>query len=480
MKKKVFIAGSGISGLATAAYLARQGFTVEIFEKNEAPGGRLRQFQAEGFTFNMGPSWYWFPEVIQEFFEYFGKEVSDLFTLERLDPLFRLDFGTQLPLSIPADRKQLVSFFESVETGSGAKLDRYLNKAAQKYHQLHQEVDYYSTSNSLLHFLYQKLFNAHARYVHSLFRDPRLVTLLEFPLPYMGLVPIRHPMVAYALNYSLYEQGLYYPKGGMHQLIEALVQLLDKLDVPIHVSSPVESFDVIDDKVSGIITHGKSLHADYFIAATDYRHAEHLLPKEFRNYPEERWGAPSKAPVALIFYLGLNKKLPQLLPHTVHLEFPAHTSPSKKTSSATASFISCPSKLDASLAPQGMESLIIRINIPQGMEDTGRMREHYFEKALRMLETVCDEKITSHVVYKKTYASSDFEHDYNTHMGSPFGWSGTLAMLNERNVKMQNQQLPNLFYAEYPSFLGTGVPSALLSAKTIANKVAQEHYKYYS
>jgi len=480
MNKRIIIIGAGFTGMASAAYLAREGFDVEVYEKYDMPGGRARQFSSEGFSFDLGPQFLFMPEILEGFFQEFNYPVTDHVHYTKIDPLFRIFQPDKEVYDIPGNEKLLDAFFVNYAEGDRNLKKQYLEKAECYYKNLIISAKSANENLSSESLLKKITSGSHFQFVKKLFKDYHLVNLLEMPLPLLGEVPVNNAGLSFALNYSLLERGLIYPQGGINSLVETMIGLLDQLEVPVHVSSQVESYDVIDDQVTGIITHGKNFHADYFIAATDYYHAEQLLPREYRNYGENDWGKTDQLYSSFIFYLGINKKLNKLAPNSIINNFDSKSRnraglPEQKGLDIPRISVFCPSKLNPDSAPEGMENLVIRILIPPGVEDLGRIREHYFEKTVQMLENAAGEEIHDHIIFKKTLTHSDFESEFGTRDGRTFGWMHSQYVQNKRLKKIRNTHLSNFFYAEHPVLAGTGISSSLLSGELVARELIQHH-----
>ena len=480
MKKRIIIVGAGFTGMASAACLAREGFEVEVYEKHDIPGGRARHFSSEGFTFNLGPQYLFLPEIVDGFYRGFNFPIRDYLNYRKLNPLFRIVHPDKEVYDIPGDEKLMEVFFNTYAEGKKDPLKLYLEKAERYYDSLILSAESSKENPSADSLLRKITSGSHFQIVKKLFRDYHLINFLEMPFPLIGEVPIHNTGISFALNYSLLKKGLIFPEGGMYSLVEAMIKLLDRLNIPVHISSPVESYDVIDDRVAGIITHGKNFHADYFIAATDYYHAEQLLPGEYRNYNENDWGKEDQLYSSFLFYLGISKKLSKLAPNTIINNFDPTSRnktglPRLKGLEIPKVYVFCPSKLNPDSAPKGMENLVVRTLIPPGVEDHGKIREHYFEKTIELLENSVGEPIHDHIIYKKTFTHSDFESEYGTREGRTFGWMHTQYAQNKGIKKIQNAHLKNFFYAEQPVLTGAGISSSLLSGELTARAVMQHH-----
>ncbi len=490
MNKKVIVTGAGLSGLSAAAQMAFRGFDVEIFEKNEMPGGRARQFQAEGFIFDMGPSLYWFPDIFENFFNTLEHQTSDFYDLVRINPSYRIFFDTNDYLDVPAGEDELFELFETIERGSSKKLKKLLHFASLNYKVALEKIIYNPGYNALAYLTWPVLnrlikhnfFRSYSHYVRSLFKEERLIRILEFPVISLGGSSVKIPAFYSLMNYADLKMGTWYPKGGMYKIVEATLKLLDELQVPIHVNSPVENYDIIDNKVTGIFTNGKNFHANYFVSSADYFHTEQLMAKEYRNYSDTYWNRRQMAPSALIYFLGINKKIENLQHHNLFYDtsFDDHmldVYESFKWPEAPALYVSCSSKTDHKLAPKGMENLTVIIPVAPGLEDTGKIKEHYYDLVITRLEKIMQQSIRNHVVYKRSYAQSDFITDYNAFLGNAYGLANTYKQSGFLRPKIKNSRLNNFFYCGHLTIPGPGIPASLVSGEIIASEIQKIYQK---
>ncbi len=490
MSKKVIVTGAGLSGLSAAAQLAIRGFEVEVYEKNDIPGGRARHFKSDGFTFDMGPTWYWFPEIFENFFRKFGYSTIDFYKLDRLNPAYRIFYGVNDCIDVPAEDKELFELFETIEKGSSKKLKKFLKSAYNNYQFALKEIIYkpgYGVGNYLSWFsitraLKHNFFSSYSRYIKSLFKENRLQRILEFPITSLGGSPQKAPCFYNLMNYVDLKLGTWYPQGGIYKIVEAILKLLDGLQVSVHLNSPVENYDIIDNKVTGIYTRGKNFHADYFVASADYYHAEQLLAKECRNYSDKYWDKKKLSPSALIYFLGVNKKLDNLQHHNLFYDasFDDHLKDlydHLKWPEAPVFYVSCCSKTDKKAAPAGMENLVIIIPVTPGLEDTGKIKEHYYDLVTNRLEHITQQNIRNSIVYKKSYAQSDFITDYNAFQGNAYGLANTLKQSGFLKPKIRNRHLTNMFYTGQLTLPGPGMPSALVSGEIAASEIDKLHRK---
>ncbi len=485
MKKKAIIIGSGFSGLAAAATLAREGMEVAVLEKNNTPGGRARKFTAKGFTFDMGPSWYWMPDVMDNFFADFGKKTSDYFELKRLDPSYKVFFGKDDFVEIPSHPDQTKALFESIEAGAGEKLELFLKEAEKKYI---IGINEFATKPSLSvmefmqlrlirHLFAMHLFRSFHSHVARFFRNPHLHRLLEFPILFLGGTGDTTPALYSLMNYGDLKLGTWYPMGGMYELVDAMFKLATELGVQFRFDTEATGIDVINRKVVAVETNKGRFEADFVIAAGDYHHIEQkLLPEKYRMYSTAYWEKRVMSPSSLIFYIGVNKKLDKFRHHTLLFDtnFDIHAGEIYKNPqwpSEPALYVSVTSKTDPSVAPDGQENLMVLIPVATGLTDTEGIRHHYFDLVMKRLESITGQSIREHVVFSKSYAHNDFINDYHAFKGNAYGLANTLMQTAFLKPKLKNNKLKNLYFSGQLTVPGPGVPPAIISGRMAAEEI---------
>lgn len=485
--QKTSIIGAGISGLVTACCLARKGHDVTIFEKNDTIGGRARAYSAEGFFFDMGPSWYWMPDIFESFFNLFGKSVSDYYELVKLDPGFRIFFKEGQPMDIPADPDLLGDMLENIESGSKAKLQSYLTDAAYKYYEGMLKLAF-KPSKSIAEYidigLLSKLFSlkmltSSKKHIRNHFKDPRIIALMEFPLLFLGAKPANIPSLYSLMNFAALQQGTWYPMGGMYKIIEAMETLALSLGVKIHTGQTVDKIIIKNRKALGIGIDGRIIHADTLVASGDYAHIETLLEPEFRNYTEQYWDKRTFAPSCLIFYLGVNKKIKGLQHHNLFFDadFDQHSEQIYTKPEWPADplfYVCCPTKTDDSVAPAGCENLFVLMPIATGLEDTPETHEFYFDKLIARIEQKCGEPIKQNIIYRRTYSGKDFSNDYNAYGGNAYGLANTLMQTAFLKPSITNKKIDNLFYTGQLTVPGPGLPPCIISGQIAAQLVLDQ------
>ncbi|MEP3387512.1 MAG: phytoene desaturase family protein [Reichenbachiella sp.] len=476
--KKASVIGSGISGLAAAASLAHQNISVDVFDNQTSAGGRCRQFTQDGFAFDMGPSWYWMPDVMERFFKRFGHSTSDYFELKHLDPGFRVFFGKDDTIDIPANLSKQKELFESIETGAGEKLAEVLADSKIKYDVGVNELVYkpsesifeYFSLPLLLKMLQLGVTNSFHTYIRKYFKDPRLLALMEFPILFLGGTAKSTPSLYSLMNYSCFSQGTFYPMGGFSKLSEAMHGLCTELGVNFHFDETIDQVDHSKGLINSV--KGKAVHG--IISSVDYHHfEEHILQNGSKNYDAKYWDKKILSPSALIFYLGVNGKVNNLIHHNLFFDesFDQHAEEiynDPQWPNKPLFYVCCPSKTDPSVAPESDENLFVLMPLAPGLEDNEELREEYYGKLMKRLEELTGESITNRIKVKKSYCINDFKKDYNSFKGNAYGLANTLMQTAFMRPKMSNKKIKNLFYCGQLTVPGPGVPPAIISGQVAA------------
>ena len=483
--RKVVVIGAGYAGLVAAACLAQQGFEVTVLEKNTQPGGRARMFEAAGFRFDMGPSWYWMPEVLETFFHRFGHTAADFYTLKQLDPSYAAFFGPGHVMHMPAHPEARMQLFESYEKGSGARLKKFLAEAAYKY-KVGMEEFAFKPGRSVRELadvrILQSLFKLHLfrpfhHYIRRFFYNKYLLQVLEFPILFLGAMPQKTPALYSMMNYADIALGTWYPTGGMHEPIKALVKLNEALGTRIVTDAEVQELSIGNAQIQQVHTAGQSFRADLVIANGDYHYVEqHLLPAPYRTYSKAYWDKRVLAPSCLLYYLGVNKKLTQLLHHNLffHDSLQQHFQEIYKTPQWPTNplfYVSCTSKTDPTVAPAGCENLFILVPVAPGLQDTPAIREQYLHFTLQKIEALAGQAITEHIIYQRSYAYQDFVRDYHAFKGNAYGLASTLRQTAIFRPSLRSKKLKNLYYTGQFTVPGPGVPPAVISGQVVAEEV---------
>jgi len=482
MKKTIHIIGSGFSSLAAACYLAKVGYKVTVFEKNETIGGRARQLKKDGFTFDIGPTWYWMPDVFERFFGDFDKHPSDYYSLDKLNPAYSVYFGKNDAITIENSLEKICQTFEKEEPGSSKQLMEFIGGAKSNYDIAIKDL-VYNPGVSPLELVTPKtvlkvnqFLSTIKRDVRKKFKNNRLAQILEFPVLFLGAKPSNTPSFYNFMNYADFGLGTYHPKKGMYQVILGMEALAKDLGVNIKTNANVESILVKNGTAKGIVVNGKKENCNLVLSGADYHHTETLLEEKHRQYSERYWDKKIFAPSSLLFYVGFDKKLKKVDHHTLFfdVDFDVHAEaiydnpawPEKPLF-----YASFPSITDESCAPKDKEAGIFLIPLAPGLEDTPELREEYFEKIINRFEELTQQDVKKNIIFKESFCVNDFKKDYNSYKGNAYGMANTLLQTAFLRPKLKSKKVKNLYFTGQLTVPGPGVPPSLISGKLTAELI---------
>ena len=483
MKKNIAIIGSGFSSLSAACYLAKAGHNVTIYEKNDALGGRARQFKAAGFTFDMGPSWYWMPDVFDKFFNDFGKKVSDYFTLTKLSPAYRVYFGKDDFIDIEDTPEKICKKFESIEKGSGEKLKKYLKIAKENYEIGVTDMLYKMPGNSPLELVSKKTIKRVRFFLSNIrkdvrrdFKNPKLRSILEFPVLFLGAKASNTPAFYNFMNYADFGIGTFQPPNGFHDLVNAMVDLGKSLGVKYKVNHELSKINVSNKKVENIVINGKSTDCDLILSGADYHHTESLLPVKSRQYNNRYWKSRVFAPSSLLFYVGFNKKLKNVQHHNLifDTDFNKHAEEiydEPKWPTDPLFYANFTSKTNSKTAPEGSENAFFLIPIAIDLIDNEETRNKYFEKIISKMELYTGQELKSSITFKRSFCVNDFKSEYNSYGGNAYGLANTLFQTAFLRPNIKSKLVQNLYFCGQLTVPGPGVPPAIVSGELVANLI---------
>jgi phytoene desaturase len=486
MKTTINIIGSGFSSLAASCYLAKAGYKVTIFEKNNTIGGRARQLTKDGFTFDIGPTWYWMPDVFERFFSDFDRKPSDYYILEKLNPAYSVYFGKDDFITIEDTLSKIKIAFENEEPGSSKKLNQFIAKAKSNYDIAIKDL-VYNPGVSPLELVtpatikkLNQFFSTIKKDVRKEFKNERLVKILEFPVLFLGAKPSDTPSFYSFMNYADFGLGTFHPKKGMYQVILALEKLAKELGVTIKTNASIDKIIVENGKAEGVISNGIAFNADIIVSGADYHHTETLLPKLNRQYSESYWSKKTFAPSSLLFYVGFDKKLINVNHHTLFfdVDFDVHAESiydNPQWPENPLFYASFPSITDDNAAPEGKEAGIFLIPLAPGLNDTEELRETYFNKIIDRFENLTSQNVKNNIIFKESFCINDFIKDYNSYKGNAYGMANTLMQTAFLRPKLKSKKVNNLYFTGQLTVPGPGVPPALISGKLVSDLIKKHH-----
>jgi len=477
MKKNIHIIGSGFSALAASCYLAKEGYSVTVLEKNDTLGGRARQYKKDGFTFDIGPSWYWMPDVFERFFADFGKKPSDYYILDKLNPGYEVYFGKESSVKISSELEEIYTLFETEEKGSAKHLKTFLESAKSNYDTAIKDLVYkpgispLELINTTTIARVTQFFSTIRKQVRKNIKSNKLIKILEFPVLFLGAKPSNTPAFYNFMNYADFGLGTWHPRGGMYKVIEGMVSLAESLGVKFITNANVEKITTDTSKnVTGLIVNGENIETNLVLSGADYHHTETLLDENLKQYSANYWDKKTFAPSSLLFYVGFDKKIKNVSHHTLFFDtdFDAHAkeiydNPMWPTDPLF--YANFTSITDKTSAPEGKEAGFFLIPLAPGIEDTEELREEYFHKIMDRLEKLTNQEVRKQVLFKKSFCVNDFKEAYNSYKGNAYGMANTLLQTAFLRPKIKSSKVNNLYFTGQLTVPGPGVPPALISGK---------------
>ena len=485
MTKRISIIGSGFSALSASCYLAKEGYDVTIFEKNKTIGGRCRQFKKNGFTFDIGPSWYWMPDIFDKFFADFGKKTSDFYQLDKLSPAYQILFKDEV-ITIGDTLEKICIEFDRIEPGSSISLKKFIDKAATNYDiainkvVLKPGISPFELVTPETAMRVDQFFKTISGDVRKSFNNTKLISTLEFPVLFLGAKPSKTPSFYNFMNYADFGLGTWHPKGGMYEIIKAMQAVAESLGVKIHTESPIDKINVDNSSATSILSNGIEYKSDIVLSGADYHHSETLLDQKYRQYSEKYWSKKTFAPSSLLFYIGFDKKLKNIQHHNLFFDtnFETHAEEiydNPKWPSDPLFYANFPSVTDQSMAPANCETGFFLIPIAPGIDDTEELRSQYFDIIMSRFEKLTQQSIKNNIIFKESFCVKDFIKDYNSYKGNAYGLANTLSQTAFLRPKLKSKKVNNLYFTGQLTVPGPGVPPALISGKLVAELIKKYH-----
>ena len=485
MKHTIAIIGSGFSALSASCYLRKYGYDVSVYEKNDTVGGRARQLKQQGFTFDIGPSWYWMPDIFEKFFNDFGKKTSDYYTLDKLDPAYKIFFKDEV-ITIGDTMDKICAEFDRIEPGSSKPLRQFIAKAATNYDiainkvVLKPGVSPFELVTPETAVRVGQFFKTISGDVRRKFKNPKLISTLEFPVLFLGAKPSNTPAFYSFMNYADFGLGTWHPKGGMYEVIKAMKSLATTLGVHIHTNNTIEKIHVEGKTATALSINGSLKTFDIILSGADYHHSETLLDEVHRQYTPAYWDKKTFAPSSLLFYIGFDKKIERVEHHNLFFDtnFETHAEDIYDTPQWPKDplfYANFPSVTDASMAPEGCETGFFLIPIAPGIEDTPQLRAHYFDIILARFEKLTQQNVKNNIIFKSSFCIKDFMKDYNSYKGNAYGMANTLSQTAFLRPKLKSKKVNNLYFTGQLTVPGPGVPPALISGKLVSELIYKHH-----
>jgi phytoene desaturase len=465
---------------------------VTVLEKGARPGGRAGVIEHGGHRFDTGPTLFLMPEVFAETFTALGERLDAHLDLVRLDPTYRVHFhdGSTLDLSpsLPRMREQL----DALEPGSFEQFLRFMADGYKHYQlslrhfvgrNFNSLLDYFSPRNLPLLFQLKALVK-HSANTGRHFKDPRLQAAFTFQNMYLGLSPYDAPATFSLLQYTELADGVYFPRGGLYRVIEALAGIAEGLGVRFHYNTPVSRIDVAGRRATGVTTAaGQALQADVVVANADLPYVYgQLLPDDGTA---ARLAGKKYTSSALMFYWGLaGDPDPRLLHHNVFLAdheyrqsferiFRDHGLPDQPSF-----YVNAPARTEPGFAPPHADSLMALV--PAGHLDSTRpqdwaaLRARARAAVLERLAGIGLADVEDRITFEATLGPEDYARDLNLAKGAAFGLSHNFMQVGYLRPHNRHPRYANLYFAGASTHPGTGLPIVLLSARLTVERILNE------
>lgn len=489
------IIGGGLGGMATAALLGKAGYRVSLYEKNKRLGGKAGIYKKGGFTFDMGPSWYLMPDVFEHFFATMGEDVTKLMPLIRLTPSYRVFFKDRdLVVDITGDLEKDLATFEKIEPGVTPRFKEYLARSEEQYtiamegfvYKNYDSVKDFFTLEALVKGAKLRVFSNMHRYVKRYFKTDEMQKIMEYTLVFLGSSPYNTPALYSIMTHIDFNMGVFYPEGGINQIVTSIGSLMEKHGVATHIGKPVEEIVIENGKAVGVRVGGKVVEADLVVSNADRHFTETVLtPQPYRSIPDSAWEKSTLAPSAYIMYLGVKGRIPELTHHNLLFaknweENFSHIFGKDKLLPTDPSFYVCaPSVTDDAVAPKDHENLFVLVPIPAGIEVSDTWLTVYGDGILKTMEEEMGiPDLRKRIVVREVYSAENFAADYNSFQGSALGLAHTLkqtAIFRPNNV---NKKVSNLYYVGADTNPGIGMPMCLISAELLLKRLRKDRTSY--
>ena len=486
----VIVIGAGIGGIAAAAHLARRGVGVTVLEKNSHPGGRCDRFSHEGHTFDSGPTLLVMPLLYEAEFAALGASMREMLALQRIDPTYHLVFDDGSQLNLTSDLSRMREQLEAIEPGSYHGFLRYVEEGHRHYHlamerlvnrDFRKATDFFSLSNIPLLFRLKPLIHHYAN-LSSYFENPRLKAAFTFQDVYMGLSPFEAPATFSMMPYTELAHGVWYPQGGMYRIVEALMEIATQAGVQFEFNAPVERIEV-DGSIARqvVLEDGRSLPADAVLANADLPYVyRELLPPDGRagRLDRKRYSCS-----VVSFFWGVDKPYEMLPPHTLFLADDYRQNFTSIIQELTipanpSLYIHAPGRLNPDMSPPGEDTIIAIVPVghlsQDGEQDWGAIRDRAREQVFRRLKLLGITDLEAHLKFEVNYTPLSWRKRYNLVKGSTHGLCHNLTQLGYFRPHNRHPRFHNLYFAGASTHPGTGIPTALVSARLSAQRILDD------
>jgi len=489
----IIIIGAGIGGITAAAHLARRGLHVTVVEKNTHPGGRCDSFTRAGHRFDTGPTLFVMPLLYEAEYAALGvsgEAMHEMLGLQRVDPTYHLIFDDGSGLELTSDMKVMRDQLESIEQGSFNGFLRYMQEGQHHYNVSMERLvnrgfrtasEFFSLGN--LPLLYQiKPLKKHYSNMRAYFKQPRLKTAFTFQDVYMGLSPFEASATFSMMPYTEIAHGVWYPRGGMYAVVDALMSIARKAGAEFLFSTTVERIEVGHSQARAVVLEdGRRLEADSILANADLPYVyKELLPDDGRAQQLTRKQFSCSV---ISFFWGVDKRYEKLSPHMLFLADDYRENFKSIMDDLTipenpSLYVHAPARLDPSMAPRNEDTLTAIVPVghmsDNGEQDGSALRDQARQSVFRRLATLGITDLEEHIKFEVCYTPQSWQKHYNLMKGSTHGLSHNLFQLGYFRPHNRHPVYHNLYFVGASTHPGTGMPTAMVSARLAARRIMDD------
>jgi len=490
---RVVIIGAGIAGITTAVYLAKNGYSVSVYEKNSSPGGRCGQLIREGHRFDLGATMLMMPEIYHEVFDSLGIKLEEGRDILPMKNLYRIFFGDGSILDFTTDNERMKLQLEKIEPGSFRKAGEYVSRGYRIYRLGMDELigrNFYNLFQMVnlknIPLLFKiKAFTPHFKYARRFFTHQHLLAAYTFQNIYVGQSPFNAPALFSMVPAAELTEGSFFPaSGGMFNIVEKLLEEAEKEGVQFNYSNPVSQIMVSGKKAKGIIlSDATEIKADIVISNADLPYVyRKLLPEKRKSARLDRLKYSCSA---ICFHWGLDKIYPQLDHHNVFLSDDFRDSLDRifkdKTVSDNPSFyVHAPVRSDPAAAPENHDTLSVAVAVghidKHYKQEWDKIREISRKAVISRLKKQGLDDIEDHIKFEVCYLPESWENACNISRGSVFGsLAHNILQMGYFRPHNRHDKYKNIYFAGGSTHPGNGIPNVLISAKLVSERILKEN-----
>ncbi|UTC61749.1 phytoene desaturase [Treponema sp. OMZ 787] len=501
MNKKVLVVGAGIAGLSAAIRLKHAGYEVEIFEQGAMPGGKMHRIEADGHSFDVGPTLVMMPSVYREIFELAGKNADDYIPMTKLDPMYEVYFKDKdkskdyrhyvlnsdlvdlmkiTEKKGPDNARGFLSYISEIYKRYQIALDHFITRPFRKWSDIYNPF-------MLLQALKLKTFDSADKMMASFMPDSDLHRMLSFQTLYIGVSPKKGPSLYNIIPMIELLYGVWFIKGGMHTMASQMARLFEELGGKINYNSKVDKILTEGKTVKGLLVGGEKIEAPYVVCNADFPYAMTNLIDDGRvrgKYSPEKINKMDYSCSCLVFYWGVDGTYPELPAHAFvvseDLDDNLKSIFDGRRIKDPSVYLHIPSNVDPSMAPEGKSSFYLLIPVSEVVTSQYEWNEetvdYYRQKAIDSLSKLPGlENLKNSIAVEKVFTPKDFEKNFSAYRGATFGLQPTLTQSNHLRPQAKAKNCEGLYFCGSSTHPGAGVPIVMQSGKICAEELRRDN-----